>query len=1138
MPYFNDNLCFSLTFCLPKMIFTHSVFLILALLVATGFHPLYAANQTTAVKAITQAELEQKIHALNDKHNLPPELKNRILGIYNESQDNLKETQSQDNQGEAYKQAMNSLPIAAKQLARQIADAENRLKNRKPEKLGIFPTDEVEQRLIIEKTALSDLDAEISRLESQASEELNRPQLIREKIAEIKTKQSAAQQEQQSFSNRNIDNIAENEAKQLRLETRIKLLNSTLKTLELENISEPIRLQNSKDRMRLLNVQREQLSMVIADLDNFLLDRRQQEIDKEQAELLQAEKAAEGKHPLIQAATKENIQYNRSLQEINKNMEQFNTQKNELDIRYKELDKDFQSAAQKINLAGLSPALGNLLREQRRNLPQRKQYTDLNDKIQNEIAQTSLETFKLDDAKKNLNDVGQAMQSRMAQQLPTDMSEADKLRLRTELRMLLNDQKDLVLRLSSVYTEYGHVLGDVDFSLQQLLTVADKFSAFLDERLLWVPSAPVIDRYYLQDILKSLLWFATPTNWQQVAVNFEQGIANYPALVLLGLLLIALHWYFKTKIKQCLQTILPQNPVGSIHQSFNNTLLSLAYLIVLSISGSLLMLWVSGVLILSHSSEYFSRAFAVGLFSASISLGILQFFYRLFQPKGIAETQFQWQKINTQLLYSQFKWLRFVLVPTVFMTAMTGSDVFSEHSYALGRTALIIMMLAMTYAYHRLTHPVSGLGKSFYQTSNSWIKWFRYVWYAIAVLSPLVIIGFAVAGYYQSALELQIKLIYTLRLIFMIVLFHELAQRWLAITKRQLALRNARQKRKLNEQGNAAATLEGGYTLEEPLLDISKINQQSHKLLTTLVGLMLLIGFWMIWSDILPAFSVFDRIVLWQHTELVDGKASLQPITLINLLISLLYAGLTFIFVSNFPALVDLLSVGKFEISAGSRYALIQLVRYLLLSIAFLAIANELGGSWTQVQWLVAALSVGLGFGLQEIFANMVSGIIILFERPIRVGDTVTVGEVTGRVSRIQMRATHIVDYDRKELVVPNKTFITDRLINWTLSDTVTRIVIPVGVAYGSNIDEVESVLRNAIKNTPRILHDPEPNVVFSGFGDSALEFNVYVYVHELTERIEVRHGLHKNIYEALQANHIQIPFPQRDVHIHTVPTG
>jgi potassium efflux system protein len=322
------------------------------------------------------------------------------------------------------------------------------------------------------------------------------------------------------------------------------------------------------------------------------------------------------------------------------------------------------------------------------------------------------------------------------------------------------------------------------------------------------------------------------------------------------------------------------------------------------------------------------------------------------------------------------------------------------------------------------------------------------------------------------------------------------------------------------------------------LHDISTIDQQSHKLLVTLIAVSFFLGMWMIWRDILPAFSVFERIELWQYIQQVDGKETIKSVTLVNILLCFLYGGLTTTFVANFPALVDLLSVGKFEMTAGSRYALIQLVRYSLVSIAFLAIANELGGSWSKVQWLVAALSVGLGFGLQEIFANMVSGIILLFERPIRVGDTVTVGDVTGRVSRIQMRATHIVDWDRKELVVPNKLFITGQLINWTLSDTVTRIVMPVGVAYGTDTELVEEILTEAVKECELVLDDPEPTVSFVGFGESALEFKLNVFVKELSDRITVTHELHKKIYAALRHHHIEVPFPQRDVHIRSVAEG
>lgn len=1109
------------------------------LLLFVSVNLVWAGNQKQSIKSIGLEEIQQRIQSIKDRQNVSDELKSRILAAYQESEDNLRQLQQQEELAEAFKRSTRNLPLDAKRLQAQIDEIEAVLKQRKPEKLSAFPVDELEQRLVMEKTRLSDLNAEIAKHEALVTELTNSPQAIREKTAEIKTKQSATQQEQQQLTNKNGENLLEKEARQIQLETRIRLFNSTLKTLGLESINDPLQLQLQKDRMHLLNLQREAQMLLIGELETALLDKRQQEIDKEQAALLQAEKDAEGKHPLIREATKENMRFNRDLREVNKQIELYQTQKNELDARSQQIEKDFQSAEQKISLAGLSPALGNLLREQRRNLPQRKQYNSLNDSIQTEIAEASLEMFKLDEVKKQLLDVNQALLSRLEQGLPAEIDAGEALRIRTELRMLLTDQKDLVGRLAAAYGGYAGLLGDVDFVLQQMLNGADKFGAYLDQRLLWVPSAPVISHAYLSNILHSAMWFFAPSNWWHAVENLIRGLQTYPVFLLVSLVaIIVLHWRYRNDLKQRLLAVLNKCSSNQYLVSFGQTLNSLGFILLLSLPLSLLMGWTAWAMTLRPNADAFSRAVASGLIAAAVPLVLLQFFYRLLKPDGVAEMLFHWQKRSIQLLYSQIKWARFVVIPAVFIIGMANANLFSEQSHALGRTALIILMMTMSYVFHRFTHPLTGLAKSFYAYSNNGFSHLRYVWYLVATLAPWVVIGFAVMGYYQSALELENKLIVTLRLVFATALFHALVLRWLTVTKRQLALQNARQKRKQADQANVNTGAEGAYVPEETLLDLSKINEQSNKLLTTLIAVILTVGAWMIWKDILPAFSIFDRVELWRYSDVIDGKETVIRITLINLLICFFYIGLTVVFVSNFPGLVDLISAGRFAMTAGSRYALIQLVRYLLVSIAFLAIANELGGSWSQVQWLVAALSVGLGFGLQEIFANLVSGIILLFERPIRVGDTVTVGDVTGRVCRIQMRATHIIDWDMKELVVPNKNIITERLVNWTLTDTVTRVVLMIGVGYGSDVELVERILKEAILSVESVLPDPEPSVSFMTFGDSSLDFRVCVFVRELADRIPVTHELHKKFYAALQAHHIEIPFPQRDVHIRSVAEG
>ncbi|HHA19753.1 MAG TPA: mechanosensitive ion channel, partial [Methylophaga sp.] len=451
-----------------------------------------------------------------------------------------------------------------------------------------------------------------------------------------------------------------------------------------------------------------------------------------------------------------------------------------------------------------------------------------------------------------------------------------------------------------------------------------------------------------------------------------------------------------------------------------------------------------GLIVFNDQSTNFSHSVAHGLWSASVPLLLMQFFYQLFKPAGVVCNLFNWNEQRVQLIYRQLKWLRFIIIPGIFTIGTLVENASSKHSDSLGRISLIIIMMALLYALHSFSHPKKGLAKDFYQIEpDNWISRLRYIWYGILVSTPLLIIGFAIAGYYQSALELENKLIILLRLIFFSVLFHEIVMRGMILANRQLALQNARQKRKQHEQAEAKDNnISTNINPEEELiLDIPKINEQNRKLLSATIIAILLVGSWLTLHDILPAFSIFNKVVLWQHMTLIDGKETLQAITLVNVFFSMIYLALMLVFTNNFSGLIDLLFVGRHSMTAGGRYALVQLTRYIVIAISFIAIANELGGSWSQVQWLVAALSVGLGFGLQEIFANMVSGIILLFERPIRVGDTVTIGDVSGKVCRIQMRATTITDWDQKELVVPNKTFITEKLVNWTLTDTITRMV-------------------------------------------------------------------------------------------------
>ena len=287
---------------------------------------------------------------------------------------------------------------------------------------------------------------------------------------------------------------------------------------------------------------------------------------------------------------------------------------------------------------------------------------------------------------------------------------------------------------------------------------------------------------------------------------------------------------------------------------------------------------------------------------------------------------------------------------------------------------------------------------------------------------------------------------------------------------------------------------------------------------------------------------------LWPVTKTVtetiiaeDGATAIRTIespgiSFGDLGLALLILLMTIVAAKNLPGLLEISIPQQLPLDAGARYAITTLTRYVVVAVGIVLACNTIGFRWSQVQWLVAALTVGLGFGMQEIFANFVSGLILLFERPIRVGDVVTIDDITGRreSNSIQTRATTVTNWDRKDFIVPNKEFITGRLLNWTRSDKINRIVINVGVAYGSDTEKARQLIEQVLREHGEVLDDPVPLVTFENFGDSTLDFVVRCYLAKLDNRLQTIHDLHTAIDQAFRKAHIEIAFPQRDIHIRT----
>jgi len=225
--------------------------------------------------------------------------------------------------------------------------------------------------------------------------------------------------------------------------------------------------------------------------------------------------------------------------------------------------------------------------------------------------------------------------------------------------------------------------------------------------------------------------------------------------------------------------------------------------------------------------------------------------------------------------------------------------------------------------------------------------------------------------------------------------------------------------------------------------------------------------------------------------------------------------------------------LSKTRFQPSLQYGLSRILGYTLIAIGFYVAFQAVGFDLSSLAIVAASLGVGVGFGLQNIINNFVSGIIILAERPISIGDRIEVAGVAGRVTKIQLRSTTVVTNDNITMIVPNADFISNTVTNWSHGDPKVRIRVPVGVAYGSDLKLLQQLLLEAAGEHPKALRDPSPVVLFNEFGDSSLNFELGVWTQEMTATpIHFTSEMNFIIEQKLRENDIEIPFPQRDLHV------
>lgn len=983
-----------------------------------------------------------------------------------------------------------------------------------------------EQVLAAEQQHKVHLEALLAETDDQLQQLSQRGPLARQRLDEVRKQLQEVEVEMTSLITGGSSQVSEARGQALRARQRAlqgesQVLDQELRTLPL--------------RQDLLRAQREQNARAL-DLANDLVVRLRSETDqrrlseatKASAEAVVIQKALSDSHPLLGELAEQNSILASDVSERIRQIDKANQRIEEAKALIRKYKEDYQNAKQKLDVTGLSGAHGRLLLEQRRNLPNTRQLQQRLAQREHQSSDLLLEQLTLDEQRRGLGDLTWATEAAL-EQVPAD----ERPELRPQVLSLLEVQRDLLDRSKTQTNRYLQAMVEQDFTDYELIDQIKLYENLLSENLLWIPSNDPFGLKLLGEVPLVLGYLLSAQQWQPLwdGLTTPGGSSLYAAcLVVLWLVLL-----LNRRRLKALQLQLNVKVKNPLTDKLSYSFWALLLVLLRALAWPLLLVGIWLQLDSQIEDKGFAMNLGFGLFMVSPLLLQLGFIWRLCEQDGVMRRHFHWPSEQVALLYRQVRLLAAILLPVSLVIFLSRS----APSNAIGLLGMVVAMSAIFYFLFKVVHPTKGLPVMFLaQDSQGFLAHTRVFWYVLALLIPLFVLVLAFLGYYYTVGALGEVMVYCLLLAFVLILVREMVLRWLLIRLR--AARRAIWEQEWQERQLKAGEEadEGGElqdlrsSLEDPCLNLSALDAQTRRLMRLILQLGLLLGLWWIWAPMFPAFDSFGRLELWSYSVGNGESARQVPVTLGRMILALFIGTMTLALARNMPSLLEIVLFKQTRLELGTRHAYSTLTSYLVVSIGFITIFSILGGTWSEIQWLVAALSLGIGFGLQEIVANFISGLIILFERPIRVGDVVTVGDVSGVVSQIRIRATTITNWDRQELLVPNKEFITKQLLNWSLSDSTIRINIPISLDYSTDLPLAMQLMVEAAQEHENVMQDPAPVVVFDSFGNNTLNMILRCYLPNLDRRAGTTSDLNLAIHKKFKAAAIKVAIPKREIYL------
>ncbi len=980
------------------------------------------------------------------------------------------------------------------------------------------------------KLSLSELEQGVLQTSGQLQELARQLQQEQETSREISDSLSILPQ-QQAEARRGLSDIEQrlpsqngvnasplSQAKTTLLQAESAARSARVNELELAQLSANNRQELARLRMDLLKRRHDRIDTELQGLRNRLNGLRQQEAERvlERTEQL-AEQSGE-----LPSTIARHLQVNRelsvALNEQAQRMDLIASQQRQAASQTLLVRQALSTLREQAQWLGDSPALGETLRAQVSRLPDLPKPQQLD----SDMAQLRVNRLHYEEL---MNKLPQSSQTKQDDGTPLT---AEQSRI---LDAQLRTQRDLLNSLLSGYDTQILELTKLKVANSQLVDAMAEIQEAAHRYLFWVADVSPVSLAFPLHLAQDLRRLVSMDTFTQLGSALVMMVTSQETLLpLFGALLLV---GFSISSRRHYHAFLDRSAskVGKVTQDyFYLTLRTVFWSIVVALP--LPVLWAALGFGLQNAWPYpVAVAIGDGVIATVPVLWLVMVSAHLAHPRGLFIVHLGWPVRRVARAMRYYTLATWVIVPLIMALITFDNLNDREFSATLGRVCFVLLCAALSLVTNSLKRAGIPLYLDKSGSGNNVIN--RTLW-NLLLCAPLAAALAACLGHLATAQALLARLETSVAIWFFLLVIYHVIRRWMFIQRRRIAFDRAKQRRaeilaqraRHEDELSPSQLSDAAAEVDEPIVNLDVISARSLRLVRSLLTLIAFISVIWLWSEIHSAFGFLENIQLWDVSSTVKGVEGIQTISLASVLIAVMVLIITTQLVRNLPALLELALLQHLDLTPGTGYAITTITKYMLMLIGGLIGFSWIGIEWAKLQWLVAALGVGLGIGLQEIFANFISGLIILFEKPIRIGDSVTIREHTGNITRINTRATTITDWDHREIIMPNKAFITEQFVNWSLSDSVTRIVLTIPAPADANSDEVTTILLQAARRCPLVLESPAPEAYLMDLQQGIMLFDLRMHAAEMGHRMPLRHQVNQLILEGYREHGLEMPYP------------